>query len=112
MKLIILAAAGLMAVTATSAVAQYNTKPPAPYNKPVDRKPVYIPPPPPPPAYTQGTHRYQHRHHVSCHEKAHRLHHYERHAAADGYISPREHDIIRALKRDLRRTCFDHRYRG
>ena len=104
MKYLILAAA-LVAAGTTGAVAQYS-KP----SKPVDKKIIVIAPPPPVPSYSRSTHRYEERHHHSCHEKAHRLHQYERHASADGYISPREHDIIRSLKRDLRRTCGGHRW--
>jgi len=85
----VLAAAGLLLVGATAASAQFA-----------------------PPPWARGDHPYEQRHHRECQDKAYRLHSYERRAASDGRISPRERDIIRALERDLRRTCGGFRWRG
>ena len=105
MKLMIAVAAGLMALGSTAAMAQYGKPPP-------NYQPVYIPSPPPPPVYSRGEHHYDQRHHAACHDKAFRLHHYERHLAKEHYVSPREHAILVRLKRDLDRTCGGYRWRG
>lgn len=80
-------AAGLIAVTATGASAQY-----APWSR--------------------DAHPYPQRHHASCQQKAHRLHDYERRAARDGRVDRHERETIRALERDLDRTCGRYRFRG
>jgi hypothetical protein len=96
---IMLAAIGLLAVTATSASAQFG---PGPFRGP----------PPPAPGYDRGIHPYEGRHHRSCQEKSWRLHQFERRAAADGRLDRRERAIIADLERDLRITCGGHRHRG
>jgi len=83
----LIAAAGLLAVGATTASAQF-----APHNP--------------------GIHPYELRYHSVCQEKAMRLHNYELRAARDGRIDHRERDVIRALERDLDRTCGRYRYHG
>ena len=80
-------AAGLIALGASSAMAQYS-----PYQK--DRHP------------------YEARHHNVCQEKAIRLHDYQRRAARDGHIDGRERRVIHALEADLDRTCGRYRHRG
>jgi hypothetical protein len=85
MKSLLIAGAA-MVVTATAANAQY-----APWSS----------------AYPYA----RHHHHV-CQQKAIRLHQYERRAARDGRISHSERDVIRALQRDLDRTCGGFRHRG
>ncbi len=62
--------------------------------------------------YNRGVHPYESRHHAVCQEKARRLHDYERRAARDGRVNHRERDTIRALERDLDRTCGRYRHRG
>jgi hypothetical protein len=86
MKSLILAA-GLLAIGATAASAQY-----APYSS--------------------GEHRYERRFHDACQSKSIRLHDYERRAARDGVITPGERRTIRDLQRDLDRTCGGYRHRG
>ncbi len=86
---ILLAAAGLLAITASSASAQFAVRP-------------YIP----------GQYPYEARHHRVCEEKAFRLHQFERRAAFDGRVDRRERRIIEDLERDLRVTCGGHRFRG
>jgi hypothetical protein len=84
----ILIAAGLLAVSATAASAQFAPRP-----------------------YTPGQHSYERRHHRECEDKAIRLHQFERRAASDGRIDRRERAIMADLERDLRITCGGHRYR-
>ncbi len=78
----VLAAVGLLAVTATTASAQFA-----------------------PPPWARSSHPYAERHHRVCQEKAWRLHSYERRSASDGVITPRERSIMRELRWDLDRTC-------
>jgi hypothetical protein len=85
MKSLLIAGAALV-ISATAASAQY-----APWSK---------------------SYPYAQRHHHSCQEKAHRLHQYERRAARDGRVSHSERDVIRALHRDLDRSCGGFRRRG
>jgi hypothetical protein len=74
---------------------------------------VFVPVPVPTlPTWSAGDHRYSKRNHRVCQEKSHRLHSYERHAADDGFISPRERRTIATLKTELDRTCGGHRWRG
>jgi hypothetical protein len=93
------------------------TAPPAPVvarpaQPPVAAPKIFVPVPPPQRSgWTRNEHPYQARHHRECQEKSHRLHSYERHAADDGYISPRERRVIRDLQRDLDRTCGGFRWR-
>ena len=104
MKSLVIAAA-LLAIGVSTADAQYRPAPPPP-----TQQRVYVPvPPPPPPRYIAAEHPYPQRYHNICQEKAHRLADYQRHAAADGYISPRERATIRILERDLNRTCGRYR---
>lgn len=84
-KLIV--AAGMMVLGATAASAQY-----APW--------------------TKGVFPYEARHHRVCQEKAFRLHEFERRAASDGRINPRERRIMVDLRIDLDRTCGRFRWRG
>jgi hypothetical protein len=84
----ILIAAGLLAVSATAASAQFAPRP-----------------------YVPGQHSYERRHHRVCEDKAIRLHQFERRAGADGRIDRREARIMEELRRDLRITCGGHRYR-
>lgn len=88
MKALIIAA-GLLAIGATSASAQFAPRP-----------------------YLKNEFPYAERHHSVCQEKAFRLHNYERRAASDGRIDRRERETIRALERDLARTCGGYRHRG
>jgi hypothetical protein len=85
MKKIIITALTLLAVTATTASAQYG-------------------------GWRRDEHPYERRHHAFCFEKSKRLHDYERRSARDGFISPRERMTIRALEADLARTCRGHRH--
>lgn len=62
--------------------------------------------------WRRDEHPYAERHHSFCQVKARRLHDYERRAASDGRISPREHRTIEALRRDLDHTCGRFRWRG
>jgi hypothetical protein len=62
--------------------------------------------------WSSERHPYAQRHHHSCQDKARRLHQYERRSARDGRVSASERDVIRALERDLRRTCGGYRHRG
>jgi hypothetical protein len=55
---------------------------------------------------------YEERYHDSCQRKAWRLRWFERRAAADGYFSSSERDELRDLRRDVRNTCGDYRWRG
>ena len=87
MKSLVLAA-GLLALGASTASAQY-----APY--------------------ARDMHPYAQRHHNVCQMKAMRLHGYEQRALRnDGRLDRRERETIRALQRDLDRTCGRYRHRG
>jgi hypothetical protein len=57
-------------------------------------------------------HPYERRYHSVCQDKSQRLAQFERRSSRDGFISPRERETIRALERDLARTCGGYRYRG
>jgi uncharacterized membrane protein YebE (DUF533 family) len=85
----VLATVGLLAITATSASAQYG------YG-----------------GYQRGFHPYQERHHSLCQRKAMILRNYERRAASDGRIDRRERNEIGELQRDLARTCGGYRHHG
>jgi hypothetical protein len=95
----LLIAAGMLAVSASAASAQFG---PPPFRGPA----------PPPPGYDRSIHPYEGRHHRVCQEKSFRLHQFERRAASDGRLDRRERAIIRDLERDLARTCGGHRHRG
>lgn len=62
--------------------------------------------------WQRGRYPYEERHHLVCQDKAHRLHDFQRRAAADGRISHREREIMRELEIDLDRTCGRFRWRG
>ena len=83
----LIAAAGLLAIGATAASAQYS-------------------------GWRKDLYPYEARHHAVCQDKARRLHDFERRAASDGRISPRERETIHILRRDLDRTCGGWRWRG
>ncbi len=83
----ILIAAGILGITAAAASAQ------------------------PMPRWEQGQYPYARHHHQTCMDKARRLHGFERRASADGRLSHREREIIRALRRDLDSTCGRFRWR-
>ena len=85
----LIVAAGLLAVTATSASAQFGPRP-----------------------WSRAEHPYAQHHHSICQEKAIRLHDYERRAASDGRIDRHERHTIQALQHDLDRTCGRYRWRG
>jgi uncharacterized membrane protein YebE (DUF533 family) len=85
----ILAAVGLLAVTATAASAQFAREP-----------------------WHKDKYPYEQRHHAICQDKAYRLHQFERRAASDGRIDRRERATIEALRNDLARTCGGFRWRG
>ena len=82
-------AAGLLAVTANSASAQFAPRP-----------------------WSRAEHPYEQRYHSVCQEKANRLHDYERRAARDGRIDRHERQTIQALQYDLDRTCGRYRWHG
>jgi hypothetical protein len=93
----------------TTTRTQTPTPPPAPV---VVQKKVFVPVAVPTiPAWSTDRHSYPRSRHRECHQKAHNLHSYERHAADDGFLSPRERMTIRTLQRDLDRTCGGHRWR-
>jgi hypothetical protein len=75
-----------------------------PYRRPVfvpiQRIPVWTPAFP-----------YQARYHDTCQRKAWRLRWFERQAGADGYFTWSERNELRALRRDVRATCGDWRWR-
>jgi hypothetical protein len=48
---------------------------------------------------------YAKRNHSVCQRKAEQLHDFERRAASDGRISPRERRTMNVLQADLDRTC-------
>jgi hypothetical protein len=79
---------------------QIARRPPPPVFAPLPRVQVWTPSFP-----------YQARYHDTCQRKAWRLRWFERRAAADGYYSPGERAEMSALRRDLRRTCGDWRWR-
>lgn len=85
----LLVAAGLLAVTATAASAQFSPR-----------------------AWERNEHPYEQRNHRVCQDKAFRLHEFERRASADGRIDRRERAIIESLRRDLANTCGGYRWRG
>jgi hypothetical protein len=88
MKSLVLAA-GLLALGASAASAQYSG------------------------GYHRDHHPYAQRHHSVCQDKAIRLHGYEARALRnDGRLDRRERATIDALKRDLDRTCGRYRHRG
>jgi hypothetical protein len=107
MKKFVIAAA-LVAISASGAAAQRGPDGRGPGRGPA----IVIAPPPPPPVWSRGAFPYEARHHDVCHRKAWRLRAFERHAAADGYISRSEQFEISSLRRDLRRTCGGHSWRG
>jgi hypothetical protein len=76
------------------------------------RPPVVFLPAPSFPSWSRSSYPYESRYHDTCQRKAWRLRSFERHASADGYLSEDEQDEIRSLRRDLRRTCGDFRWRG
>jgi hypothetical protein len=87
MKSLVLAA-GLLALGASAASAQYS-------------------------GYHRDSHPYAQRHHSVCQEKAIRLHTYEQRALRnDGRLDRRERETIRSLQNDLDRTCGRYRHRG
>ena len=98
-------AAGILAVGVTAVAAQpypgYRPPPPPAYQ-----------PPPPRIEHQPGYHSYKLQVHDVCQDKAFELYKYEQRAASDGRISWRERQTIRALERDLRRTCGGWRHRG
>jgi hypothetical protein len=104
---------GTTNTTRTLTPASRPTPPPAPVvvvQKPVQK--VFVPVRVPTiPAWNTGSHSYPKNRHRECQQKSHNLHSFERHAADDGYLSPRERSTISALKRDLDRTCGGHRWR-
>ena len=100
----LLVAVGVLALGATAASAQIRPGQPPSVFRPA--------PPPPPPVFQKEIHPYPMRVHNVCQEKAHRLHEYEKHAAADGRIDRRERETIRLLQRDLDRTCRRYRFHG
>ena len=85
----VIVAAGLLALAATTAAAQYA-----------------------PQVWSKGSHPYAQRHHTVCQQKAVQLHRYEHRAASDGVLTRGERQNIVALKRDLDRTCGRYRWRG
>ena len=105
MKKFILAAA-MLAVGATAATAQYGGGP-----RPDQRRWV-APPPPPVVVWKKTEFPYGERMHRVCVRKAWELREFDRHAAADGWFSPRERRTHVALKADLDRTCGGYRWRG
>lgn len=92
----VLIAAGVLAATVTSAAAQFFSGPP----------------PGAPPPWARDRYPYAERHHRICQDKAWRLYSYERRAASDGFLTPRERFIMRELRFDLDRTCGRWRWRG
>lgn len=82
-------AAGLLALGASTASAQYGG------------------------GYHRDHHPYAQRHHSVCQDKAIRLHGYVvRSKRDDGRLDRRERETIRSLERDLDRTCGRYRHRG
>ena len=66
----------------------------------------------PVPAWEKGRHPYARERHSVCIDKARRLNHFERRAAADGRLSRSERHMMAALQRDLDRSCGRFRWRG
>lgn len=64
------------------------------------------------PTWRRDMYPYESRHHDRCQRKAHRLHWFERRAAADGRLSWWERREISSLRRDLDATCRGWRWRG
>lgn len=110
-------AAGFVALGAASAVAQWGPPAGSTYGHPGYGRP-HVPPPrvfaplPPAPIWSHGAYPYARTYHGVCHRKAWRLREYERFAASDYRISPREHREIAALRYDLDSTCGRWRWRG
>jgi hypothetical protein len=76
------------------------------------RRPVVVFTPAPSfPVWTRSF-GYSERYHDTCQRKAWRLRWFERRAESDGYLSGGERAEIFSLRRDLRRTCGDFRWRG
>lgn len=88
MKVLVIAAS-LIAIGATSASAQFAPRP-----------------------WVRGEFPYAQRYHSTCQDKAFRVRQFERRAGRDGRVDRRERETIRALERDLDRTCGRYRYRG
>ncbi len=89
MKSLILAA-GLIAVGATAASAQYGG-----YG-----------------GWQRSQHPYEARHHSVCQSKARELWGYERRATSDGILTRHERTKMARLRNDLDRTCGRFRWRG
>ena len=83
---------------------------PAPPPPPVVNRPVFVPVPSIP-VWRPGAFPYEARYHDTCQRKAWRLRWFERRAAADGVMTWSERNELRELRRDLRRTCGDWRWR-
>ncbi len=83
-----------------------------PEGRPHRRPEIVFVQPPSFPVWRREFYPYEARYHDSCQRKAWRLRWYERRAAADGYLDEDERDELRDLRRDLRRTCGDFRWRG
>jgi hypothetical protein len=94
-------AAGILALGATAANAQYYSYKREPWVKEYKIVPWH-----------KEHFPYAERHHKVCHLKAWRLWNYERKAVRDGKLSFNERWIIRGLKRDLDYTCGKWRWRG
>ena len=116
-------AAGFIALGAASAGAQWGPPPgyppygPPGYGRPAGPPPYGPPlrvfaPLPPAPVWAPGAYPYARPYHGVCHRKAWRLREYERFAASDYRISPREQREIAALRYDLDSTCGRWRWRG
>jgi hypothetical protein len=107
-KRVILAAAIVFA-GATAAAAQFG---PPGGPRPDQRR--FVPPPPPPviAPWKQSEYGHSRWRHRACVEKAWRLREFDRHAASDGWFSPREKRTHDSLKYDLDRTCGGFRWRG
>lgn len=106
---------------AKSVPPQINTAPTPPPSKSVVTPPPVQKSPPPqrtiilqpmPSVPFHRSHGYSERRHNLCQKKAWELHQYERHAAADGYLSRRERATIRYLKDELADKCGGFRWRG
>ncbi len=91
-------AAGLLVVGAASVSAQSIT--------------FRIGPQPTAPRWERNAFPYESRYHSNCQRKAWRLSQFERAAASDGRIGPRERREIITLQADLDRSCGRFRWRG
>jgi hypothetical protein len=80
--------------------------------RPSYRPPVVFVPAPSYQTWNRSSYPYEARYHDSCQQKAWRLRWFERRASEDGVLTWREQNELRGLRRDLRRTCGDHRWRG